>query len=98
LATLAFLARFGTTASAAWKIGTGIAAALRVRFGESSIAATASVESRLSSTFDLLFDFFAARLRGDFGSIAIFSNPLAHTFDKSFLYLHRDIHSRGPPS
>ena len=79
-------------------MGTGIAAALRVRLGAPSVAETAATESRLSSAFDLLFDFLTARLRGDFGSIAIFSNPLAHTFDKSFLYLHRDIHSRGLPS
>jgi hypothetical protein len=47
---------------------------------------TASTDSFVGSELadsllsDFLLDFFAARLRGDFGSIAMASNPLAHIF------------------
>jgi hypothetical protein len=77
--------------SAAWKIGTGIAAArLRVFAGASVLSAAgaslgASVTSAtLPLTTDLIF--FTARLRGDFGSIAITVNPLRHHICNGLLW------------
>ena len=61
-----------SVASAAWKIGTGIAAARLRVFGAASpsVAGAVTETSALSlPAFGLLF--LTARLRGDFGSIAI---------------------------
>jgi hypothetical protein len=61
-----------SVASAAWKIGTGIAAARFRVFGAASASgagATADTSAVSLPAFDLLF--LTARLRGDFGSIAI---------------------------
>jgi hypothetical protein len=75
-----FLARLGATAStgAAWKIGTGIAAAFLRVLGVASASDVAT--SATSGEVSLLLLFFTARLRGDFGSIAMAPNPLARTF------------------
>jgi hypothetical protein len=75
-----FFARFGATAStgAAWKIGTGIAAAFLRVLGVASASDVAT--SATSGEVSLLLLFFTARLRGDFGSIAMAPNPLARTF------------------
>jgi hypothetical protein len=80
-----FFARLGATEStgAAWKIGTGIAAAFLRVLGVVSLSVasllfvTASVTS---GEVSLLLLFLTARLRGDFGSIAMAPNPLARTF------------------
>jgi hypothetical protein len=62
-------------------MGTGIAAAF---FAPDFVAGAALTSlgsgedsAEASSTFDLPFDFLTARLRGDFGSIAMAPNPLA---------------------
>jgi hypothetical protein len=61
-------------------MGTGIAAAffvpdLGARGGASAAVSVGSVETSELSEF--LLDFLTARLRGDFGSIAMAPNPLA---------------------
>jgi hypothetical protein len=63
------------SSGAAWKIGTGIEGAFF--FDLVSVASTASVVSTLASTSAdfFLLAFFTARLRGDFGSIAMAPNP-----------------------
>jgi hypothetical protein len=73
-------------------MGTGIAAAFLARLGDSGASAagvstTSAVESALN---DFLLDFLTARLRGDFGSIAMAPNPLARIPDYS-----EATHSRG---
>jgi hypothetical protein len=75
-----FFARLGATEStgAAWKIGTGIAAAFLRVFGVVSLSVVAA--SVTSAEVSLLLLFFTARLRGDFGSIAMAPNPLVRTF------------------
>jgi hypothetical protein len=77
-------ARLGAVVSAAWNTGTGIAAAflapdLVARCGASSATgvATTSASADESELNDFLLDFLTARLRGDFGSIAMAPNPLA---------------------
>jgi hypothetical protein len=72
----AFFARFGVTAStgAAWKIGTGIDAAFLRVFGAASPSVVSVSTTSEADSFFLLF--FTARLRGDFGSIAMAPNPL----------------------
>jgi hypothetical protein len=79
-----FGARLGATASvgAAWNIGTGIAAAFLRDLGAASVSAaaltsTSVVWSAVGTPSDFLLDFLTARLRGDFGSIAMAPNPLA---------------------
>jgi hypothetical protein len=74
---LAALARRGafagaSVASAAWKIGTGIAAARLRVFGAASVSvAGATTDTSTVSLPALALLFLTARLRGDFGSIAI---------------------------
>jgi hypothetical protein len=73
-------------ASAAWKIGTGIAAARLRVFGAvstSDVAATSGASTLSLPAFALLF--LTARLRGDFGSIAISVNPLRHYIGNDLL-------------
>jgi hypothetical protein len=53
------------------------------------IAFSSATSGVATSAFDLPRDFLTARLRGDFGSIAMAPNPLAHIYK-------RDMHSRGP--
>ena len=63
---------------AAWKIGTGIAGAfflVLLSTASATGASTISVDLSAASDFFLL-TFFTARLRGDFGSIAMAPNPL----------------------
>jgi hypothetical protein len=77
----AFLALFFAAAlgafsvGAAWKIGTGIEGAFF--FDLLSVASAAGVVSTLASCSAdfFLLTFFTARLRGDFGSIAMAPNP-----------------------
>ena len=68
---------------AAWKIGTGIDAdfllpafdfVTGVSASTVGLCGESDVDSALS---DFLLDFLTARLRGDFGSIAMAPNPLA---------------------
>jgi hypothetical protein len=88
---LFFAAAFGAfSAGAAWKIGTGIEGAFFFDFA--SVASTAGVVSTLASSSAAFFllTFFTARLRGDFGSIAMAPNPfcLKTTF-KNLLLVRR---------
>jgi hypothetical protein len=97
---LAFLGAAST--GAAWKIGTGIAAAFFARLGVSvtsaaGVSTRSAVESALS---DFLLDFLTARLRGDFGSIAMAPNPLARIPDfwsYAFSWFADEIHLRTKP-
>jgi hypothetical protein len=59
-------------------MGTGIAADFFARLGASVTSAALSADSvAFSELSDFLLDFLTARLRGDFGSIAMAPNPLA---------------------
>jgi hypothetical protein len=49
------------------------------RLGESASSFTSPWDADVSSAFAFPRNFLTARLRGDFGSIAMAPNPLTHT-------------------
>jgi hypothetical protein len=57
-----------------------------VRFGAAAVSVelSAATSTALSVLSDFLLDFLTARLRGDFGSIAMAPNPLTHKSELSY--------------